>query len=238
MLEIKNLTLRYGHHLALEDVSLTVAQGETVVLLGANGAGKSSLLKSVGRLVQPAGGDILLGDASLLPLPAHEIVNRGIAIVPENRGIFRAMTVEENLRLGANPARARTNEALMRGEIFALFPRLAERRQQLVRTMSGGEQQMVAIARALMSRPDYLLLDEPSLGLAPIVTQELFAALDRIRQTGLAMLIVEQNVKATLTLANRGYVLEAGRIIGSGTSEQLATDPLVQKAFLGSAETV
>ncbi|MDO3444574.1 MULTISPECIES: ABC transporter ATP-binding protein [Rhizobium/Agrobacterium group] len=233
MLEIDALTIRYGKHLAVDGISLNVAKGETVVLLGANGAGKSSLLKAVGGMVAPASGDVRVNGSSLAAVPAHQIVERGVALVPEGRGIFAALTVEDNLRLGANPCHARSAEKATREHIFTLFPRLAERRQQLAGTMSGGEQQMVAIGRALMSAPDYLLLDEPSLGLAPIVTQELFAALAEIKKSGLSILLVEQNVRESLALADRGYLLEAGRIVGAGTAQALSADPAVQRAFLG-----
>lgn len=233
MLEIDTLTIRYGKHLAVDGVSLSVARGETVVLLGANGAGKSSLLKAIAGLVKPASGDVRVDNTSLATIPAHAIVDHGVAVVPEGRGIFPALTVEENLRLGANPSHARGLEAKTRDSVFALFPRLAERRGQIAGTMSGGEQQMVAIGRALMSSPNYLLLDEPSLGLAPIVTQELFAALAQIRATGLAILLVEQNVRESLALADRGYLLEAGRVVGAGSAESLSADPAVQRAFLG-----
>ncbi|MDO5528698.1 MAG: ABC transporter ATP-binding protein [Paracoccus sp. (in: a-proteobacteria)] len=233
MLEIDDLTIRYGQHLALEGVSIEVGAGETVALLGANGAGKSSLLKAVGGMVPVAGGEVRLSGQRLTGTPAHRIVGQGIALVPEGRGVFPRLTVAENLRLGANPAHARGREAEARDQVLTLFPRLAERRRQLVGTMSGGEQQMVAIGRALMSAPAYLLLDEPSLGLAPIVTQELFAALGRIKATGLSILIVEQNVRASLALADRAYLLEAGRIVGRGSAAELARDAAVQKAFLG-----
>jgi len=237
MLEIADLTVRYGKHLALDAVSLTVAPGETVALLGANGAGKSSVLKAVGGLVVPAGGTIRLNERALSELAAHRIVEQGIALVPEGRGLFARLTVDDNLRLGANPAHARPQETDARARVFELFPHLADRRRQIVRTMSGGEQQMVAIGRALMSAPDYLLLDEPSLGLAPIITRELFAVLARIKATGIAILIVEQNVRASLNLADRGYLLEAGRIVGEGPSATLLTDPAVQHAFLGGTTT-
>lgn len=237
MLEIDTLTVRYGQHLALDGVSLTVGRGETVVLLGANGAGKSSLLKAIGGLVRPASGHVRVEGLALSSLSPHEIVGQRLALVPEGRGIFPALTVEENLRLGANPAHARARETASRDAIFALFPRLSERMHQIAGTMSGGEQQMVAIGRALMSAPDYLLLDEPSLGLAPIVTQELFAALAKIKATGLSILLVEQNVGESLALADRGYLLEAGRIVGAGAASTLKTDPAVQRAFLGSTTT-
>ncbi|MCB1395104.1 MAG: ABC transporter ATP-binding protein [Rhodobacter sp.] len=237
MLEIKDLTLRYGKHTALDGVSAEVGKGEMVAILGANGAGKSSLLGAVGGRVRPASGSIRYQDQDLLALPQHLLVEHGIALVPEGRGIFPAMTVEDNLSLGALPRRAQAGAAARRDEVFGLFPKLAQRRGQIAGTMSGGEQQMVAIGRALMSAPDLLLLDEPSLGLAPIVAQELFAALGRIRAGGLTIMIVEQNAAATLALADRAYLLEAGRIIGAGAAEALRNDPAVAAAFLGGALT-
>jgi branched-chain amino acid transport system ATP-binding protein len=234
MLEIADLSLSYGQHLALDGVSLGVGRGETIVILGANGAGKSSLLKAVAGMAKPAAGSqITFNGEALTGIPAHEIVGKGIALVPEGRGIFAELTVEENLLLGANPARARSGESEHRARVFGLFPKLAERRTQRVGTMSGGEQQMVAIGRALMSAPDLLLLDEPSLGLAPIVVGELFAALRLIRETGVGLLIVEQNVKASLAIADRGYLMEAGRIVGQGPASELMNDTAVQRAFLG-----
>ncbi|KQX38675.1 ABC transporter ATP-binding protein [Devosia sp. Root436] len=236
MLSAGPISLHYGKHLALDGVSLDVADGETVVVLGANGAGKSSLLKALAGLVKPApGARVMLGGDDLLGRPAHKYPEAGIALVPEGRGIFGELTVAENLELGAYVSHARPHEARQLALVFDLFPRLAERRQQIARTMSGGEQQMLAIGRALMSCPRLLMLDEPSLGLAPIVTTELFAALARIRQTGIALLVVEQNVKASLAIAHRGYLMEAGRITGSGTSDALRGDVAVQQAFLGAA---
>lgn len=234
MLEVKSLTVRYGRHLALEDVSFQIAVGETVVILGANGAGKTSLLKSLAGLV-PAGlgSSVSLSGTELLGLPPHKIPDRGMALVPEGRGLFGDMTVAENLVLGANIPRARSVVAERQELVCDLFPKLADRKQQVVRTMSGGEQQMVAIARALMSNPDYLLLDEPSLGLAPIIVSELFNVLETIKGTGMAILLVEQNVSASLQLADRGYLMEAGRIVGSDTSEALKADPMVKRVFLG-----
>lgn len=234
MLEIADLSLSYGKHRALHGVSLTIAEGEAVIVLGANGAGKSSLIKSIAGLVAPEpGAAIAFRGQSLIGRPAHTVVEHGIALVPEGRGVFPEMTVEENLRLGAQPRRARAGEAARRAEVFELFPKLAERRRQSVGTMSGGEQQMVAVARALMSDPEILLLDEPSLGLAPIVVGELFRALERVRATGVSMLVVEQNVRLGLEIADRGYLMEAGRITGHDTAENLAGDEAVQRAFLG-----
>ncbi|WP_428926789.1 ABC transporter ATP-binding protein [Marinibacterium sp. SX1] len=235
MLECSDLTLAYGKHVALDGVSLRVDAGEMVAILGANGAGKSSLLGAIGGRVRPRAGQVRLDGADLLDMPDHARVGRGIALVPEGRGIFPGLSVADNLALGANPAHARAGADARRAEVLALFPRLAERQAQLAGTMSGGEQQMVAIGRALMSAPRLLLLDEPSLGLAPIVVQEVFAALARIRRTGLTILIVEQNARATLALADRAYLLEAGRITGSGPAETLRTDPAVVRAFLGGA---
>ncbi|MGV8833296.1 MAG: ABC transporter ATP-binding protein [Devosia sp.] len=238
MLEIGNLSLRYGRHLALDDVSVSVGDEETVVILGANGAGKSSLLNAISGMVKPNGKTSMsLDGVSLLNMPSHAVPEAGIALVPEGRGIFGELTVDENLMLGAYPKRARGGEAVRLDLIFDLFPKLAERRRQTARTMSGGEQQMVAIGRALMSNPRLLMLDEPSLGLAPIVVTELFAALRRIRETGVSLLLVEQNVTISLGIADRGYLMEAGRIVGENTASALMTDPAVQRAFLGGTTT-
>ncbi|WP_028731468.1 ABC transporter ATP-binding protein [Rhizobium leguminosarum] len=234
MLEARNLSVHYGKHLALDDVSIRMEPGECVVILGANGAGKSTLLRGLTSMVPLVGnGSISFLGKNIARIAPQKVVEHGIAHVPEGRGVFTEMTVDENLRLGANPKRAREGSDARREEVLKLFPRLGERSRQRVGTMSGGEQQMVAVARALMSKPDLLLLDEPSLGLAPIVVGELFQALKRIRDTGMAMLVVEQNVRASLSIANRGYLLEAGRIVGQGTSEILMNDPGVKRAFLG-----
>lgn len=236
LLSARDLSVSYGPHRALEGVSCEVGVGEAVVVLGANGAGKSSLLKALAGMVPTGPGSaVTFEGAPLTGLPAHAVVGRGVAAVPEGRGVFTGLSVEENLSLGALPARARAGEAERREAMLTLFPRLAERRRQTVGSMSGGEQQMVAVARALMSAPRLLLLDEPSLGLAPIVVGELFEALVRVREGGTAMLIVEQNVRVSLALADRGYVLEAGRIVGSGSAEALRADPAVARAFLGGA---
>ena len=235
MLELRDLSVRYGKHNALMEATLEVREGQMVAILGANGAGKSSLLGAVGGRVRPSGGQILYRGDSLLALKPHELVERGIALVPEGRGIFPGLSVADNLSLGANPARARATAAQSREMVFGLFPKLAERQGQIAGTMSGGEQQMVAIGRALMSAPELLLLDEPSLGLAPIVVQEVFGALARIREPGLTIVIVEQNARATLALADHAYLLEAGRISGAGPTETLRTDPAVVRAFLGGA---
>ncbi|TDK32178.1 ABC transporter ATP-binding protein [Rhizobium deserti] len=236
MLEVADLSLHYGRHVALNRVSIRVAKGETVVILGANGAGKSSLLKSIAGMTKPDKGTVIsFGKQAITGVPAHRVVELGIALVPEGRGVFGDLTVEENLALGAYAKRARIDAEDSRAFVYELFPKLRERRAQYVNTMSGGEQQMVAIGRALMSKPDLLMLDEPSLGLAPVVVGELFKSLGRIRERGLALLIVEQNVKMSLSIADRGYLAEAGRIGGENTAEGLLGDPAVQRAFLGAA---
>ena len=207
-----------------------------MVILGANGGGKSSLLKAVAGLQPPgAGARVMLSGRELVGLPAHAIVEAGLALVPEGRGIFGDLTVRENLLLGAFARRARADEDRNRARVLALFPRLAERLEQTARTMSGGEQQMVAIGRALMSAPELLLLDEPSLGLSPLLCGELFRALERIRGDGISVLLVEQNARRSLAIADRGYLIENGRIVGTGTAADLARDPAVQRAYLGGA---
>ena len=237
MLEIRDLSVSYGLHRVLDDVSLDVAPGEIVVILGANGAGKTTLLKAVGGIVTPrVGSGISLEGISLIGMPQHEIVESGIALVPEGRGIFGELTVKENLELGAFARRARDRKSDNLETVQSLFPRLAERGRQTVRTLSGGEQQMVAIGRALMSAPSYLLLDEPSLGLSPLLCGELFRSLGRIRETGVGVLLVEQNAKRSLDIADRGYLIENGRMVGDGTAEALRTDEAVQRAYLGYAE--
>lgn len=236
MLEVHTLSVRYGQHQALSGAALRVAPGELVVMLGANGAGKSTLLKAIGRLVQPQpGARVMLGGTDLLQLPAHQVVDAGLALVPEGRGLFGDLSVRENLQLGAHPARARAGEDQMLDRVFTLFPKLAQRLDQAVRTMSGGEQQMVAVGRALMSHPDILLLDEPSLGLSPLMCKELFAALARIRELGVGVLMVEQNARQSLAIADRGYLIETGRMVGEGSAQALQNDPAVRRAYLGAS---
>ena len=235
MLEVRELCVAYGKHQALRGVSLQVAKGELVVMLGANGAGKSSLLKAFGAMVRPlAGASVLLAGRELTRLPAHQVVETGLALVPEGRGVFGDLTVRENLQLGAQPRRARALEAQSLERVLELFPKLAQRMGQSVRTMSGGEQQMVAVGRALMSAPDILLLDEPSLGLSPLMCRELFAALARIRTLGVGVLLVEQNARQSLAIADRGYLLETGLVVGAGTAAELQASAAVRKAYLGS----
>jgi branched-chain amino acid transport system ATP-binding protein len=236
MIDVANVSAFYGKHRALDGVSLTVTRGEIVAILGANGAGKTTLLKVIGGLVPAApGARIVMAGRDITGTPAHEIVEAGVALVPEGRGIFGELSVRENLLLGAYPARARATEPANLAMVLGLFPRLHERLRQTVRTMSGGEQQMVAIGRALMSAPEILLLDEPSLGLSPIMCKELFQILARIRDAGLGILLVEQNAKQSLKIADRGYLIESGRIVGSGTGVELKQDPAVQRAYLGAS---
>lgn len=236
MLTIKNLAVAYGKHQALHGLDLYVDDGEVVVMLGANGAGKSTLLKAIARLVSALdGSEIKLDEHDLRTMQAFQVVEAGVALVPEGRGVFGSLTVRENLQLGAHARRARKNEAENLDRVLSLFPRLGERLGQIVSTMSGGEQQMVAIGRALMSAPDILLLDEPSLGLSPIMTSDLFKALEGVRTIGISVLLVEQNAKKSLALADRAYLLENGRIVGSGTAKELANNAAVQQAYLGLA---
>lgn len=234
MLEVLNLSVRYGRHQALSGVSTSIKKGEICVILGANGAGKSSLLKAIAGTVKvEPGSEIRMNGDRITGMKAHRIVEQGIALVPEGRGIFGELTVAENLQLGAFPGRARSRESETLSRIYALFPRLAERRSQIARTMSGGEQQMVAIGRALMSQPDILMLDEPSLGLSPVLTKELFRSLKSIAATGVGILLVEQNARQSLKIADRGYLIEVGCITGEGSAESLMSDPAVINAYLG-----
>jgi len=234
MLELSGVSVAYGQHTALRNIALTVGNGEVAVMLGANGAGKSTLLKAIAGLVAPLpGARIMLDGEDLTALPAHRIVEAGVALVPEGRGIFGAMTVRENLLLGAYAQRARHGEKQRLDQVLQLFPKLVERIDQVVQTMSGGEQQMVAIGRALMSAPRILLLDEPSLGLSPIMTNELFKALTGIREINVSVLLVEQNARKSLAIADRGYLLENGALVGQGPADELRNDPTVQRAYLG-----
>jgi branched-chain amino acid transport system ATP-binding protein len=237
MLEVKGLCAGYGLHRVVDQVDMVVAERETVAILGANGAGKTTLLKALGGMIG-AEGEMRFAGSRITGRPANELVERGIALVPEGRGVFGELTVRENLALGAFPRRARGQEAQALEDVLALFPRLRERLSQQVRSMSGGEQQMVAIGRALMSRPELLMLDEPSLGLSPLITAELFRALAQVKARGMAILIVEQNARRCLKLADRAYLLANGRIVGQGDAAALAADPAVAAAYLGGAAPV
>jgi len=233
MLKIKNLVVAYGNIIALQGISLLVEEGELVTLIGSNGAGKTTCLKTISGLLKPISGSITyLGEDTARLLP-HEIVKRGISQSPEGRHIFARLTVGENLMLGA--IQRNDNIAIKADQeyVFTLFPILKERFNQVAGTLSGGEQQMLAIGRALMSHPRLLLLDEPSLGLAPILVQRIFASIQKVRAEGGTVLLVEQNARQALTIADRGYVLEAGRIILEATAEELRTNYEVEKAYLG-----
>lgn len=234
MLEIKDLSASYGKHRALAHVGLHVDKGEIVVILGANGAGKSTLLKAVSGICEgKVGGHVRLGGDDLTGLSPDRIVEAGIALVPEGRGVFGELNVYENLLLGAYAERARDDQDANLDRVMSLFPRLDERRKQAVRTMSGGEQQMVAIGRAMMSAPQILMLDEPSLGLSPLLSKDLFQSLRIVRDAGIGILLVEQNAKASLAIADRGYLLENGQIVHTAAASSLANDPAVQAAYLG-----
>lgn len=233
LLEIRNLHVTYGNVKALHGIDLTVEQGEIVTILGANGAGKSTTLMSISGLVKAAQGNITYKGEELTSLHAHNIVKKGISQVPEGRRIFGTLTVQENLNLGAFTLTDKEKIAKNQEWIFSLFPRLHERREQLAGTLSGGEQQMLAIARALMGSPDLLLLDEPSLGLAPILVKSIFATIKEINKSGVTILLVEQNARAALKLADRGYVLEVGHMVLEGKAQDLLQNRDVSKAYLG-----
>jgi len=233
MLEVISVDAGYDGFQALFDVSLEIKSGEAVAVIGPNGAGKTTLMRVISGLIRPMQGAITMEGADLLTTPAHRIVELGVAHVPENRRLFPRMTVEDNLRMGAFIAAARPKFRENLDFVFDLFPRLNERRRQMAGTLSGGEQQMCAIGRALMSKPKLLLLDEPSAGLAPVVVQQVFALVERLRAAGLTVLIVEQNVRQVLRVVDRGYLLEAGTIRSSGTAAELLGSEVIQEAYLG-----
>jgi branched-chain amino acid transport system ATP-binding protein len=234
MLCVENLHVYYGMIHALRDLSLEVQEGEIVTLIGSNGAGKSTTLGALSGLLPVASGNITFEGRDLKPLPAHKRVAGGLVQVPEGRRIFSTMTVAENLELGAYARSDHHEMARDYKEIYELFPRLGERRHQNAGTMSGGEQQMLAVGRALMSRPRLLLLDEPSLGLAPLLVKEIFGVVQRIRDRGVTVLLVEQNAHMALRIADRAYVLETGSLTMSGPAAQIAGDPGVKAAYLGA----
>jgi branched-chain amino acid transport system ATP-binding protein len=233
LLEAKDLNVYYGAIHALQGVSFTVEEGEIVTLIGANGAGKSTTLKTISGLLRPRVGDVLLRGESLKTMPAQDIVRRGVIHVPEGRKIFAPLTVQENLEMGAFSRKDKAEIRQNLERVFKSFPRLKERLNQLGGTLSGGEQQMLAIGRGLMAQPKVLLLDEPSMGLAPILVEEIFSIIKEINAQGVAILLVEQNALMALSVANRGYVLETGRIVLEGTGQALLQDPQVMKAYLG-----
>ena len=233
LLALEQLHVSYGGIRAVKGIDLEVHPGELVCLIGANGAGKTTTLRAITGLVPPAGGRIVYDGQALNGMRPHHIARRGLALVPEGRGVFAQLTIEENLAMGAY---ARKDAAAVAGDVdraFSLFPRLKERRRQTAGTLSGGEQQMLAIARALMSRPRLLLLDEPSMGLAPMMVERIFEVIRAISAEGVTLLLVEQNALMALGIANRAYVLQTGEIVLSDTAENLRKNPTVQKAYLG-----
>jgi len=234
LLTIEDLHTYYGHVHALKGINLDVNEGEIVCLIGANGAGKSTTLRTISGLVRPREGRILLDGEPIETIPAHQIVERGISQAPEGRQVFSTLTVTENLNMGAYTLGA-DKEAIEqnRQRVFSLFPRLEERKYQLGGTLSGGEQQMLTIGRALMARPKLLMLDEPSLGLAPILVKAIFETIGAIKERGVTILLVEQNARAALKVADRGYVLETGSVVLSGPAQDLLRDERVRKAYLG-----
>jgi len=233
MLELKSVSAGYGSFQALFDVSLKVDAGEAVAVIGPNGAGKTTLLRVISKLMTVTAGEVSMEGVSLNIVPAHRVIELGIAHVPENRRLFPRLTVEENLRIGAYPKAARTRFAERLEFVYKLFPRMQERRNQLAGTLSGGEQQMCAIGRGLMSGPKLLLLDEPSAGLAPVIVQQVFGLVQKIRAEGYTVLIVEQNIKQVLKVVERAYLLEVGRIKASGKSADLLASDDIRRAYIG-----
>ncbi|HSQ78389.1 MAG TPA: ABC transporter ATP-binding protein [Nitrospirota bacterium] len=233
MLEVRNIDVFYGDVQVVWDISFEVKQGEVVALIGANGAGKSTTLKTVSGLLRPKNGEVLFQGQPVHAIAPFHLIELGIAHCPEARRLFVEMTVEENLDMGSLKGEARKQRDRTKEMVFTLFPRLKERRRQPARTLSGGEQQMVAIGRGLMALPKLLMFDEPSLGLAPILVREIFDVIRKIRQEGTTVLIVEQNVKQSLDIADRAYVLETGKVVMQGTGTALLNDPHVRSAYLG-----
>jgi branched-chain amino acid transport system ATP-binding protein len=233
MLEVENIHTYYGNIHALKGVSLTVDQGEIVTLIGGNGAGKSTTLRTITGIMKPLEGHVKLEGEDLAPFKAHEIVYKGIAMVPEGRRIFARLTVAENLDMGAYSRDSKQEIANDLERVYSLFPRLRERRGQIAGTLSGGEQQMLATGRALMARPRLLLMDEPSMGLAPVLVELIFDTIKRINEEGTTILLVEQNALMALSIANRAYVLQTGEIVLHDKAEKLQKNEMIQKAYLG-----
>jgi branched-chain amino acid transport system ATP-binding protein len=232
-LEVRDVYAAYDKADVLEGVTLSVAPGSITCLLGSNGSGKTTLIRAILGLTPPRAGSIRFGDAELTGLPTHKVVAAGIACIPEGRKVFAKLTVEENLRLGAYQEAAHATVAARLAHAYEIFPRLAERRAQLAGTMSGGEQAMVSIGRGLMSAPQLLLVDEPSLGLSPLLVKENFQIIRRINEQGITVFLVEQNVHQTLAIAHHGYVLQQGRVVAAGSAQELARDAAVHQAYFG-----
>jgi branched-chain amino acid transport system ATP-binding protein len=233
LLEVKGLRVSYGGINAVKGIDFTVGKGELVTLIGANGAGKTTTLKALAGLLRPAAGHIYYNGEDITARPAFELVRLGLALVPEGRGVFGRLTVEENLAMGAYNRRDAAGIAADFDRVYGLLPRLAERRRQLGGTLSGGEQQMLAIGRAIMSRPRLLLLDEPSMGLAPLMVQKIFETIRTVAAEGMTLLLVEQNARLALETCHRGYVMESGQISLAAAAQQLLADPRVRQAYLG-----
>ena len=233
MLEVHDIHTYYGNIHALKGISLTVEKGEIVTLIGSNGAGKTTTLRSICGLQKPRQGNILLEGEDISPFKAHEVVSKGVAMVPEGRGIFARLTVAENLDLGAYTRSDRLGILQDLERVYTIFPRLKERQRQVAGTLSGGEQQMLATGRALMTRPRLLLMDEPSMGLAPVLVEAIFDVIKVINQEGTTILLVEQNALMALSIANRGYVIQTGQIVLQDTAANLKSNEMVQKAYLG-----
>jgi branched-chain amino acid transport system ATP-binding protein len=233
VLEVREIDVFYGDVQAVWGVSFQVLPGEVVALIGANGAGKSTILKAISGILRPSRGEVVFGGESLRGIDAHRLIERGLVHVPEARRLFGEMTVEENLDMGSLKGRARKERERSKEMVYDIFPRLKERRRQLCITLSGGEQQMAAIGRGLMSKPKAMMFDEPSLGLAPILVREIFKVIERIRAEGTTVLVVEQNVKQTLGVADRAYVLETGRVVLQGSGRELMDNEHVRSAYLG-----
>lgn len=233
MLSVKNLNVYYGMIHAIKDISLEVKRGEIVSLVGANGAGKTSTLQAISGMLKPKSGQVYYLDHNLLTAPPHKIVQYGLAHVPEGRRVFAEMTVLENLEMGAFISKDKGKDKVNLDRVFEHFPRLEERKKQLAGTLSGGEQQMLAIGRAMMASPDMLLLDEPSMGLSPLLVKEIFKIIQELNADGMTILLVEQNAKKALSISNRGYVLETGKIVLSGNAADLLENDAVKKAYLG-----
>lgn len=233
LLKVENIKVYYGNINAIKDISFEVNEGEIVTLIGANGAGKSSILNTVAGLIKPKSGEILFDRQSIIGIPAHKIVSKGMALCPEGRRVFQQLSVKENLEMGSytRPA-SEVSESLEK--VYELFPRLKERYKQIAGTLSGGEQQMLAMGRALMSKPRLMMLDEPSMGLAPILVEQIFDIIKNLHEAGTTILLVEQNAQMALSIADRGYVMETGRIVTQGAGKELLQDDSVKKAYLGA----
>ena len=233
MLKVENISVNYGAIKALQDVSFQITQGEIVALIGANGAGKTTILNTISNIVPSVAGRVIYQEKDVTKLPPHEIVKLGISQVPEGRRVFGRMSVLENLEMGAYTRNDKQEIASDMEKIFQRFPRLNERKKQPAKTLSGGEQQMLAMGRALMSRPKLLLLDEPSMGLAPMLVEQIFQIIREINKSGTTILLVEQNASMALSIAHRAYVLETGEVVLQGDAKELASNPEVRKAYLG-----